>query len=161
MFNVDNLAMSKWWVDASYTIHEYCKGYTGTVMNLGKGAMTRFPRRKKIQGKSYTEDKLIGSDDTAPQEICTKYFLEDQGYTVEDNIMYQDNKSAILLDTDGKMSSSNRTKYIKVLLIFIKDIISCGYLSLYYFPTEKMWSYVLTKPLQGPKFKERRAILMN
>ena len=75
--------------------------------------------------------------------------------------MYQDNKSAILLETHKKMSSSNHTKHIKVRFFFIKDVIACGYLSVDYCPTEKMWADVLTKPLQRTTFKEMRAMLMN
>ena len=80
--------MVKWWVDASYAIHDDCKGHTGVVATMGKGAVESFSRKKNIQGKSYTEDELIGADDSVPQEIWIKYFLESQGYTVEDGIMY-------------------------------------------------------------------------
>ena len=32
----DELYVVKWWVYASYTIHDNCNGHTGTVMTLGK-----------------------------------------------------------------------------------------------------------------------------
>ena len=75
--------------------------------------------------------------------------------------MYQNNKSAILLETTGKMSRSNRIKRIKVRLFLIKDVISHGDLSVYYCPTEKIWADVFTKPLQGTEFKEMRYMLIN
>jgi hypothetical protein len=37
-----------------------------------------------------------------PQVIWTWNFLEAQGYSVTDNIVFQDNKSAILLEKNGK-----------------------------------------------------------
>ena len=75
--------------------------------------------------------------------------------------MEQYNKSAILLEKNGKMYSSNCTNHIKVQLSFTKDIIVCGDLSMYYFPTEKMWAHVFTKHLHRTTFKKIRAMLMN
>ena len=46
--------------------------------------------------------------------LWTKYFLESQGYDVDENIMYQDNLSAMLLEKNGKKSSTKRTKHINV-----------------------------------------------
>ena len=68
----DELSVVKWWVDESYAIHDDCKGHTGDVMTLGKGAVTRLSRKKRIQGKSYTEDELIVADDAIPQALWTK-----------------------------------------------------------------------------------------
>ena len=85
-----------------------------------------------MQGKSFTEDELIGSYDAVPQALWTKYFLEAQGCTVEDKSMHQDNKSAIFLDTNGKVSSSKRTNHMKLRFFLIKYyIISCGGLYVY------------------------------
>ena len=55
----DDLSIIKWWVDVSYATHEDCKGQTGSMMFLGKGAGTRSSREQNIQGKSSTDDKLI------------------------------------------------------------------------------------------------------
>jgi hypothetical protein len=39
--------------------------------------------------------------------ICwTQYFMEAQGYQVQDNFLFQDNKSVILLEKNGKALSS-------------------------------------------------------
>ena len=68
----DGLYLVKCLVDAYYTIHGNCKGHTGTVMTLGKGAVTIFSRKQKILGKSSTEDKLIEADDAVPKALCAK-----------------------------------------------------------------------------------------
>ena len=153
ILTADDLYMFKWWVYESYAIHDNCKGLTGAVITIGKVAVTRLSIKQKIQGKSSTEDDIIGMDNAFPQALCTKYFLDTQWYTVEENIMYQENKSAILLETHRKMSSSNHTKQIKVRLFFIKDVIVSGYLSVDYLLTEKMWVDVLIKTLQGNELK--------
>jgi hypothetical protein len=40
--------------------------------------------------------------------------MEAQGYQIKDNILFQDNKSAILLEKKGKALSSKRTKHINI-----------------------------------------------
>jgi hypothetical protein len=45
--------------------------------------------------------------------------MEAQGYQVQDNILFQDNKSAILLEKNGKASSSKRTKHVNIQYFFI------------------------------------------
>ena len=113
-------------------------------MSLGKGAVTSFSRKQKIQGKSSTEDELIGVDDTLPQALWTKYFIEAQGYTVDHNIIKQDNKSALLLEANGTFSSSKRTKHIKTRYFFVKDKVAQGDIELEHcpasapFPDERM-----------------------
>jgi hypothetical protein len=47
-----------------------------------------------------------------PTILWARYFLKAQGYNVTDNIIYQDTQSAILLERNGKASSSKRTKHI-------------------------------------------------
>ena len=50
---------------------------------------------------------------------------------------------------------------IKAKYFFIRHYHNAGDLDLQYCPTEQMWADVLTKPLQGLKFKIMRAFLMN
>jgi hypothetical protein len=90
----------------------------------------------------------VGIDDALPAILWARYFIESQGYTVEENILYQDNKSTILLANNGRWSSSKRTKHIKSRYFFIKDCIDRGEVRVEYQPTEKMYSDVLTKPKQ-------------
>ena len=89
-----------------------------------------------------------------------KYFIESQGYTVEHNILYQDNKSTILLATNGRQSMSRRTNHIRHRYLLVKDKIAMGDLEIKYAPTGEMWSDELTKPLQGQAFKRMRDQLM-
>ena len=100
--SIDNLRIIRWFVDALYVIHDDCKGHTGSMMTLGSGAIISFSQKQKINGKSLTESELIEVDDTLPKILWTRYCMESQGYKVEDNILFQDNKSAILLEEYGK-----------------------------------------------------------
>ena len=44
-------------------------------------------------------------------------------------------------------------KYIKAKYFLIKDYYDSGEIDLRYCPTDVMWADVLTKPLQGQKFR--------
>jgi hypothetical protein len=56
-----------------------------------------------------------------PQVLWTRYFLEAQGYTVWDSIIYQDKQSSILLEKNGKRSSRKRTRHINIRYFFVTD----------------------------------------
>ena len=112
-------------------------------MSLGEGAVTSASRKHKLNVKSSTESEIVGADDTLPQALWTRYFIEAQGYAIDKMILYQDNKSAILLETNGKFSSSKRTKHIKTRFFFIKDKIASGELEVQHCPTGIMWADVL------------------
>ena len=101
-----------------------------------------------------------GAHDAIPQVQWTKHFMEAQGYDITENIMYHDNKSSILLESNGKMSSSKRTKHIHVRFFYIKDFIDCGDMSVEYFPTGEMWADILTKPMQRIAFNKMRDMLI-
>ena len=58
------------------------------------------------------EDEVIGAYNALPQALWDKYFYEAQGYTVGHTIIYQENKSSILLEVNVKLSSSKYTKHI-------------------------------------------------
>ena len=89
------------------------------------------------------------------------YFVECQGYTIDECIIFQDNMSALSLEKNGRMSSSKCTKHIKAKYFLIKDYYDTGEVDLQYCPTGEMWADVLTKPLQGQLFRDMRAFLQN
>ncbi|GAX21402.1 hypothetical protein FisN_28Lu124 [Fistulifera solaris] len=110
----DNLSVVKWWADASFAVHKDMRSHTGGVLSMGRGAVYGTSTRQKLTTKSSTEAELVGVSDVLPQVLWTRYFLEAQGYHISDNLLYQDNKSAILLEKNGKMSSGKRTRHIRV-----------------------------------------------
>jgi hypothetical protein len=127
-------------------------------MSLGKGLITGVSKKQKINTRSSTEAELVGADDMLPQIMWKRYFIEAQGFNVDKSILYQDNLSAMLLENNGKQSSSKRTKHIRVRHFFIKDRIGNGDISLKHCPTGDMVGYHFTKPLQGTLRKFRADI---
>ncbi len=116
--------------------------------------------KQKINTKSYTEAKLVGVDDSLGYILWARYFMQEQGFDMEASLLYQDNMSAMLLETNGKASSSKRTKRIKVKYFFIKDKVNQGEVTIEHFPTEQMWTDINTKPKQGLVYRVFRGHVM-
>ena len=105
----------KWWVDASYDIHHDMRGETGVTMSMGKngrGYIISMSKKQKLNTKSSTEVKLIGANGVLPHLLWTRCCIKAQGYTIGENIMYQDNMSAILLDNNRRKSITKNTEHL-------------------------------------------------
>ena len=86
--------------------------------------------------------------------------MKAQGFKVNDNIIYQDNISAMLLEKNGRSSSGKRTKHINIRYYYVADKIAKGEVNVIWCPTDQMVADFLTKPLQGKAFVEFRDKLM-
>jgi hypothetical protein len=91
----------------------------GAIMSLGKVATISFSNKLKIATKSLTESELVGMDQALSSILHTQYFIKAQGYSIEQNILFQDNQSTMRLEVNGSFSSSKRTKHIKCRYFFI------------------------------------------
>ena len=150
-----------WYINGSHQIHEDCRGQTGSLVTFGAGAVSSSSNKQKSNTKSSTKTKIIALHDKLSDVIWMRYFVECQGYTIDECIIFQDNMSALSLEKKGWMSSSKRTKHIKAKYFRIKDYYDAGEVDLRYCPTGEMWADVLTKPLQGQLFRDMRAFLQN
>ena len=103
--------MIKWYVDVAFAIDPDFKSHTGGVMTFGQGGVQNISQKQKLNTKSSTDAKLVAADDVSVIIFWTKLFLEAQGYEVEKNILFQDNKSAILLEENGRKSAGKPTKW--------------------------------------------------
>ena len=65
---------------------------------MGRSALYSAPNKQKLNTKSSTEAELVGVDDLMPQILWTRYFMEAQVVKVSDNVVYQDNQSAMRLE---------------------------------------------------------------
>ena len=128
---------------------------------MGKGAVISSSNIMKCNTWSSTETELISVQDKLPDIIWTRYFVECQGYDIDEYIVFQDNMSSFLLEKNGRMSTLKQMKHIKAKYFLIKDCYDSGEINLRNCPTDVMWANVLTKPLQGQKFRDMRAFLQN
>jgi hypothetical protein len=151
-----SLRVIKWYVDASFAVHPDFKSHTGAIMTMGKGGMQVLSRKQKLNTRSSTEAELVGVDDVITMILWTKLFMEHQGYPIEKNILYQDNQSAILLETNGRKSAGKRSRALNIRYFFVTDQVEKGNLVIEHCPTDAMIGDFYTKPLQGQKFRDFR-----
>ena len=158
--SADDLGVIKWYVDAAFAVHPDFKSHTGASMTFGRGAVQSLSRKQKLNTKSSTESELVGADDGSVLILWTKLFMEAQGYMIRKNILYQDNKSTILLINNGKRSSGKRTRALNIRYFFLTDQVEKGNLTIQYCPTGSMIADFQSKPLQGAKFDQFRSDIM-
>ena len=156
----DGTGVVKWYVDASFAVHPNMRSHTGGAVTLGRGCPIVTSTKQKLNTRSSTESELVGVDDLMPSILWTRYFLKAQGYEVNENILFQDNKSSILLEKNGKASSSKRTRHIKIRYFFITDRVARREVKIEWCPTAKMVADFMTKPLQGATFQKFRDAIM-
>ena len=157
---INNSGILCWWVDGSFAIHPDMKSHTGVMVSLGGGCPFSLSLRQRINTQSSMEAELVGVNDTMYLIVWTRLFLEGQGFKVIDNMVHQDNQSAMLLACNSKMSSGKNTRRIEIRYFFITDHIAQGKMSLAYCPTDTMVTDYFTKPLQGTKFQKFHAMIM-
>jgi hypothetical protein len=146
------LAILKWWVDAAFAVHPNMQGHSGGALSLGRGFPIVSLTKQKLNTRSSMELEIMGANNFMPAICWTQYFMEAQGYQVQDNVLFQDNKSAILLEKNGKALSSKCTKHVNIQYFFITDHINKGDISLVWCLTRDMIGDFMTKPLQGALF---------
>jgi hypothetical protein len=108
------------------------------VMTLEKGVAYATSTRQNLNTRSSTEAELVAVNEIMPQILWSRNFLMYQGIDVQENLIYQDNKSAILMENNGRGSSSKRTRHINIRYFFVKDIIEKGEVRVQYCNTENM-----------------------
>ena len=155
-----NNGLLMWYVDASFAVHPNMRGHTGGGMTMGNGFPIAVSTKQKLNTRSSTECELVGVDDMMPIITWTWYFLLSQGYGIVENLLLQDNKSSILLEQNGKASSSKRTRHINIRYFFITDRVNMKEISLHWCPTKEMVADFWTKPLQGSHFRKLRDYIM-
>ena len=160
ILSANKSGIMKWYVDGSFGVHPNMRGHTGGGLSMGRGFPFVTSTKQKLNTRSSTESEIVAVDDCMPAICWTRYFLESQGYGVFENIVYQDNQSAILLEKNGKASSSKRTKHINIRYFFVTDRINQKEMSVEWCPTGQMIGDFMTKPLQGSLFKKFRDQVM-
>ena len=157
-----DLSVVEWYVDAAFAVHPDFKSHTGGVMKFknGLGSIQNISTKQKLNANSSTVAELIGVDDVMPLILWTPLFLEAQGYSVKQNKLFQDNKSTILLEKNGKRSSGKRTRALNIRYFYITDQVEKGHIVIEHKPDEDMIADYMSKSLQGTKFNEFRNDIM-
>jgi hypothetical protein len=154
--SADDSNSIKWYVDASFGVHNDMKSHTGAVLTLGSGAITSVSTKQKVMTRSSTEAELVSLDDVISKILWTSRFIEAQGFNIPSTLVYRDNTSSLRLESNGRESTSKRTRHFKIKYFFITDLVQRGEVKLLYCPTEVMLADYMTKGVVGTKFIEFR-----
>ena len=92
--------------------------------------------------------------------IWTHNFISAQGYKINDNIVFQDNQSAIVLEKNSR-AFGWCTWHIDSQYFFVTNRIKHGDMQIEYCPTGDMVAYFFAKPLQDSLFRKLCAIILN
>ena len=130
ILGADSTGIVKWFVDASFAVHPNMRSHTGGAVTLGRGCPIAVSTKQKLNTRSSTKSELVGVDDLMPSILWTRKFLKAQGYNVSENIVYQDNRSSILLEKNGKAMRCKRTRHILIHYFFVTDRIAKGELTI-------------------------------
>jgi hypothetical protein len=87
-------------------------------------------------------------------------FMKEQGYDIEENILEQDNKSAIRLAVNGRLSAGPRSRHIDIWYFWIKDRVKSSDIQIQHCPTLQMLGDLFTKALQGALFRKFRDVIL-
>ena len=84
------------------------------ILKFGHGSAQFGSRKQRINTRSLTEAEVVAVDDFVGQVLWTNNFLDAQGYAVKKNILYQNNRSAMLLEENGRASAGKRSKHLNM-----------------------------------------------
>ena len=116
----------------SFDVHPNFKNHTGTMISMVSRSIMELSWKQKINGRSSTEAGIVGAYDALPHCLWLRYFVEVHGYVMKYLEFHKDNMSAMLMEKNGKESSTKRTKHIQARYFFIKVHIKNRGLSLKY-----------------------------
>ncbi len=158
----DGVHCIEWSVDSAFAVHPDMKSHIGGTMMFkgGKGAIIGTSAKQKMNTDSSTTAELAGVSQVLPLILWSKLFIEAQGYKMKDNVLFQENKSTILLANNGKASSGKRTRALNIRYFYITNKVKQGNIIIQYCSTDKMTSDFMSKSLQGTKFDEFQKTIM-
>ena len=87
-------------------------------------------------------------------------FLEEQGYSVNENTVFQDNKNVILVKTNVINSCNGNSLHVNIIYLFIKDSICKGEVKVKYCLKDLMLEDYFTKTLMGESLRDLRNLVM-
>ena len=90
------------------------------------GGMNSGSTKKKLNARSSTTSELVTADDFLPKIVWVKNFLGDQNIKLDQNVLFQDNQSAMLLEKKGRLYCGKCTRIIKIWYFTINDCFDRG-----------------------------------
>jgi Reverse transcriptase (RNA-dependent DNA polymerase)/gag-polypeptide of LTR copia-type/Integrase core domain/GAG-pre-integrase domain/Zinc knuckle len=130
------------------------RSVTGYVVNINGSSVSWKSQRQSTVAMSSTEAEYMALFAVIQEVVWMKRLLCDiaHGYEDQEIIVYQDNKSAILLASNPTQHS--RTKHINTKFHFVRDQVAEGQVKLQYLCTEDMVADIFTKAVSKHKLRK-------
>ena len=99
---------------------------------MGRGTLINKSMKQKLNTKSSTETEVIGVSaiDIVPFVLWLANFVKIQGQDIKENILYQDNQSAMKMEKNGRMSCTESSRYVSIRHFFVKNRADKGEVSI-------------------------------
>ena len=104
IMGAENIIQLCTWVNAAYVVHPDLKIHTGGCMSFGYGMIHFNQSNQKLNTKCSTEAEVVGVSDCLTYNIWIFLLIESQGCDIKQNILFQDNQSAIKMNRNGNKS---------------------------------------------------------
>ena len=117
----DELTAFKTFIDVAYGVHMDMKSHISGAVTFDRGVLSSKASKQKLNVKSLTEGEVVGMTNFVAILIWFRYFPEEQGYKVMENIIYQDNQSVMKIKKNGIQSCGQKSRYIRSRHFFIND----------------------------------------
>ena len=148
------------YIDGAHATHTDSKGHSGLYATLGKGAMINVSKKVSLNTLSSTETEVVSTGERLPKCIWFRYFRIWQGDEPVEDVLMQDNKSAMILQRNWPFSTRKGSQHINIKYFFATDKIKSKEIKMVHCPTERMIADYNSKPLQGKLFYDNRNMIM-
>jgi hypothetical protein len=133
----------KIYADASHHLYDTGHGQAGMIITNGSAPVCHRSAKLKMITRSSSESELCSLEDASTYAIWYKSLLEDMGVVTGPIEILQDNKSTIIMATQGLNFRHN--KHIMARKFFIQERIESSEVALKYCKTSEMIADILTK----------------
>ena len=107
-------------MNTSFGVQHDFNIHIGEIMTMGQGEIRSVSRKQKLNTSINIENELVAVDDVLVYILWTVLFIEWQGYKIYKNILYQYNKSVILV-----------VNYKSIVVKIIQEMYICYFLITY------------------------------
>jgi hypothetical protein len=121
ILSANGTGILKWWVDAAFAVHPNMQGHSGGGLSLGRGFPIVSSTKQKLNTGSSMESEIVGAEDFMLAICWTRYFMETQGYQVQDNILFRTTRAQFFWKTMEKLhaASIQNTSIFSISLLLI------------------------------------------
>ena len=137
------------YVDAAHNSTTDGRGHYGYTFALGRkdGIFFAVSKKLKLVTPSSTESEYVALCEATREAIWLRRLLHDIGFPIGPILIWQDNKSTILMVQGHR--NHKACKHISPKFHFTGEAVEANYIKIEHMPTELMIADVLTKPLAG------------